>query len=181
MGIRIIAGKHKKRQLKYLVDEATRPTRDLIREAVFSALGDRVENAVVLDLFSGVGTYGLEALSRGAKEVTFVDKRGDVLAVLKENLHVLQETGRLFRADVFHALKLLQSEGKTFDVIFIDPPYQFEQGAGVINALLQYRLLNDDAIIIYEGTSVFAEDEIPAFNTKNYRYGKSIIQMMRKK
>lgn len=179
MGIRIIAGKHKKRQLKYLVDEATRPTRDLIREAVFSALGDQVENAVVLDLFSGVGTYGLEALSRGAKEVTFVDKRRDVLLLLKENLTMLNEEGRILQRDVFLALELLKNEHKRFDLIFLDPPYQAGLGDEVIATLLQYRLLSDNAIIVYEGITALPLPQDWGLSAKTYHYGKTVIQIMR--
>ena len=102
----------------------TRPTTDRTREALFSALGDAVTNARVLDLFAGSGALGIEALSRGAASAVFVEQNRAAIEVLRQNLQKTRlEQGTLRQMEVFRSLADLARSGQTFDLIFADPPY----------------------------------------------------------
>jgi 16S rRNA (guanine966-N2)-methyltransferase len=179
--IRIIGGKYRHRQLKFLVDAYTRPTKDRIREAIFSAIGAATNQANVLDLYCGVGTFGLEALSRGATNVTFVDQRIDVIKVVQENLNLLNEKGVLINQDAISALKSLAETHQQFDLVFFDPPYQNQVAEEVINRLNAYALLKDGAIIVYEGQVAISASTLTEFKVKDYHYGQTIVQIIRKK
>ncbi|MFQ5894355.1 MAG: 16S rRNA (guanine(966)-N(2))-methyltransferase RsmD [Nitrospinota bacterium] len=124
--MRIVAGTAKGRKLRALRGQSTRPTAERVREALFDILGLRVEGARVLDLFAGTGALGLEALSRGAAEVLFIEKDPVAFRLLGENLvHCgFGARGRLLRADVRGALRSLARKGERFDLVFLDPPYR---------------------------------------------------------
>jgi 16S rRNA (guanine(966)-N(2))-methyltransferase RsmD len=117
--MRVIAGTSKGRMLK-IPASITRPTMDRVRAAVFSMLGDRVLEAHVLDLFAGTGAMGIEALSRGADSVTFVDHDKKSTEVIRQNLLITQLHGEVKQLD---AITYLQLQQETFDLIFADPPY----------------------------------------------------------
>ncbi|MDR1414043.1 MAG: RsmD family RNA methyltransferase [Puniceicoccales bacterium] len=114
--------------------EYLRPATDFLREAVFSALGKTVQNAIVLDLFAGVGSYGLEALSRGAKACVFVDKNRLASDAIESNLErVKKSAGRDFGSKVFcrDIFAFAETCSATFDIIFIDPPYNAMETLGM--------------------------------------------------
>ncbi len=118
--MRIIAGKAGRLAIK-VPSAVARPTTDFVRQAIFSILGERVENARVLDLFAGSGAIGLEALSRGAASCVFVDEHRQAANVITENLTKARlEGGRVVRAD---AVSFLKRDTTTYDLIFADPPY----------------------------------------------------------
>ena len=117
--MRVIAGSAGGIPLKIPVHDA-RATMDRVRGAVFSALGEKVPNARVLDLFAGSGAFGIEALSRGAAEAVFVDDHRKAIEVIRANLEKTRLTGQVIRRDVFRFLETCQTQ---FDIIFADPPY----------------------------------------------------------
>jgi 16S rRNA (guanine966-N2)-methyltransferase len=135
--MRIIAGRWRGHPLKAPPGDRTRPTADRVREAWMSALHFELPGSRVLDLFAGSGALGLEALSRGAGEVTFVERAMPALEVLRENVGKLGATQNvhIVRADVFSFLdRLVQAEtGPPFDIVLADPPY----GAGLAADLLR--------------------------------------------
>lgn len=118
--MRIIAGEAKGRKLRRPV-EGTRPFTDRNREALFSSLGDLVMGARVLDLFAGVGSLGLEALSRGAIDATFVEWHPPAVAVLRENVLSLELGGHVISGDVSD---FIEGARGPFDLVFVDPPYE---------------------------------------------------------
>jgi 16S rRNA (guanine(966)-N(2))-methyltransferase RsmD len=118
--VRVIAGHYGGRTLKAPPGNATRPTSDRVREALFSILGGHVRDARVLDLFAGSGALGIEALSRGAKEVTFVDDAVPAIRAIKDNLKALKAWGEIRKAD---AVRFLADPGE-YDLVFLDPPYK---------------------------------------------------------
>lgn len=124
MSLRIVAGSLGGRVIEAPAGRHTRPTGARVREAWFSVLGDRVEQAEVLDLFAGSGALGIEALSRGAAAVQFVEEDRWVFGVLRRNISSLQldSRARLHRGDVFRFLSRLD-EGRRFDLALADPPY----------------------------------------------------------
>lgn len=123
--MRIIAGKAGRIAIK-VPPAVARPTTDFVRQAVFSILGESVENARVLDLFAGSGAIGLEALSRGAASCVFVDEHRQACAVVMENLAKARlDGGRAMKAD---ALSFLKRDAASYDLIFADPPYWKHHG-----------------------------------------------------
>ena len=137
--MRIIAGKAGRLAIK-VPSAVARPTTDFVRQAVFSILGERVDNARVLDLFAGSGALGLEALSRGAASCVFVDVHRQAAQVITENLTKSRLTGgRVVRAEV---TTFLHRDATTYDLIFADPPYLKHPGDhDAIGALLGGELL----------------------------------------
>ncbi len=129
-GIRVVAGTAKGRRLASPPSDATRPTPNRVREAVSNSLYSlgALEGARVLDLYAGTGALGIEALSRGAAEATFVEHDQAMAAVLRRNLETtgLAERAAVMVADVDIALAGLSREGRRFDVAFVDPPYAFD-------------------------------------------------------
>jgi 16S rRNA (guanine966-N2)-methyltransferase len=117
--MRVVAGAFKGRRLQTPRGSGTRPTADRVREALFSVLGD-VSGASVLDLYAGSGALGIEALSRGAASATFVERDPRALASLRRNLEAVGSEAEVRRQDV---LRYLASAAGTFDLVFIDPPY----------------------------------------------------------
>jgi 16S rRNA (guanine966-N2)-methyltransferase len=124
--MRIIAGKARGRRLAAPPGRGTRPLTDRVKEAVFSALGDKVPGARVLDLYAGSGSIGLEALSRGAAEVVFVESSPAAVQVLRKNLAATAlEGGRVAARDVARYLAGVGEE--RFDLVFVDPPWDLGQ------------------------------------------------------
>ena len=119
--MRVVAGKYKRSTLLTLDSLATRPTKDMVKEALFSSI--YVEDSLFLDLFSGSGSIGIEALSRGARDVVFNDLSKDAVKVIKTNLSKFKEDRRVYNLDYLSCLNRLEDK---FDYIFVDPPYAFE-------------------------------------------------------
>jgi 16S rRNA (guanine966-N2)-methyltransferase len=148
--MRVITGSAKGNRLKAPKGMTTRPTTDRVKESLFNILGSIPCNATILDLFAGSGGLGIEALSRGAKIVTFIDKSQVSCQVIRENLAV---TGLLPRAEVCRyemdkALEILNKQGKVFSLIFSDPPYM--EGL----ALKSLRKVNELKLVVPGGIMV---------------------------
>jgi len=148
--VRIIAGALKGRRLRTPRGETTRPTADQVRIALMDALAPRLPGARVLDLFAGAGGVGLEALSRGAAHATFVERDARAVAALRANIAALGVEGRarVVRDDVARALARLARAGETFDVVFLDPPYDTALAAETLAALGDARLLGAGAVVV---------------------------------
>jgi 16S rRNA (guanine(966)-N(2))-methyltransferase RsmD len=123
--MRIIAGEFRSRRLKSLPGDATRPTSDRLRETIFDILQTRIEGAVFVDAYAGTGAVGIEALSRGARHVFFLEKNRAALDAIRENLASLKAERR---ATVYAGPALLTLERcRTADIVFLDPPYDQER------------------------------------------------------
>ena len=148
--MRIIAGDFRGRRLRPPVGMSIRPTADRVREALFSILGLRVRGAEVLDLFAGTGALGLEALSRGASHAVFVDENPGAVAVIRANIDLCKagERSTLLRLPAHRALEQLTASEKSFDLIFMDPPY----GKGLIESTLPHvgEAAAPDALVVAE-------------------------------
>jgi 16S rRNA (guanine966-N2)-methyltransferase len=128
--VRIVAGRWGGRRLSSPKGEATRPTSDRVREALFSILGDRVQDARVLDLFAGSGALGLEALSRGAAAATFVDSAAASVAAVKANLEALGGEAEVHRSDAVRFLRAAPGKARHYDLVLLDPPYRLAERLG---------------------------------------------------
>lgn len=150
--MRVITGIYKGRRLKTLEGSAVRPTSDRMRETLFNILAPRIEGARFLDLCAGSGAIGIEALSRGAGQVTFVESSRKSSTVISENLrHCEIRKGYTFIArDALMALKYLAQEKQQFDLIYFDPPYDSELYSPVLWQIARGNLLTEDGILIVE-------------------------------
>jgi 16S rRNA (guanine(966)-N(2))-methyltransferase RsmD len=178
--MRVIAGRLGARRLKAPAGKGVRPTSDRVREALFAMLGE-LDGARVLDLFAGSGALGIEALSRGAAGVVFVERDAAAVTVLKENLKTLQiEPGEaeVRRADALGALRSAGARKETYDLVFIDPPYgQAREWAPRLQALLP-PLLSPAARVVVESDRR-APLELAAPLQRERRYGDTLIRIHR--
>jgi 16S rRNA (guanine966-N2)-methyltransferase len=173
--VRIVAGEYGGRRLAAPRGGRTRPTADRVREALFSMLGP-VADARVLDLFAGSGALGLEALSRGAREATFVDSSAAAVRAVRANLEALDAAADVRRADARAFLRNARAAGRQYDLVFLDPPYQ-RAGA------LAEALVEDLAAVLAPRARVVAESdrrsplELPLPLQVDRRYGDTVIRI----
>ena len=174
--MRVIAGQYGGRRLQAPPGEATRPTSDRVREALFSVLGPRVQDARVLDLFAGSGALGIEALSRGAAEATFVDSAPAAIRAVRANLTAIGAEAEVRRADVRRFLGSASAAGREYDLVFLDPPYRL---AGRLGGELAAAL----PAVLAPGATVVAESDrrhelelgLPILDER--RYGDTLIRI----
>jgi len=148
--MRIIAGKHKGRKLFELTHLGTRPTIDRVRESIFSKIQFDIKYATVLDLFSGTGAMSFEALSRGAKVVYAIDNSKESYELIKKNNEMLKENLNIVYADFKTSLLDFKKQNKTFDVIFLDPPYETDYAEYALEFIAKNNLLNSNGVIVWE-------------------------------
>ena len=124
--MRVVAGKYGSRPLKSLRGQALRPTSDQLRETLFNILGPGVEGCLFVDVYAGTGAVGIEALSRGAREVVFIERHPAVVALIRRNLHSLEiETGaEILSVDAVRGLEVLAARHRHAHFFFLDPPYE---------------------------------------------------------
>ena len=146
--LRIVAGKWRSRLLPVVIEPGLRPTSERIRETLFNWLASTINGSRCLDLFAGTGALGLEALSRGAREVVFVENSARAAAALKESVKVLEATGaRIHQAD---AINFLQTDHEPFDIVFLDPPFAADLLEDLCRLLSEGNWLADGARIYVE-------------------------------
>ena len=150
--LRVISGTKKGYKLKGPKGKDTRPTEDRVKESLFNILGYINEESVVLDLFAGSGSIGIEFLSRGAKEVYFIDKSYLSIKTIKENLaHTnLEGRAKVIKNDAIRSIKLLGNQQIKFNYIFVDPPYGQGLIIKVIENLWSQGILAKEGIIVIE-------------------------------
>ena len=168
--LRIITGTAKGKKLKTLEGEATRPTSERIKEAVFSAIQFDVEGRRVLDLFAGSGQMGLEALSRGAVSCMFTDAAREAVDIVKENARTTGffDKCRYLVSDYRNYIRKASGRDK-FDLVFIDPPYAMQCSADALKRLLEGGLLAPGAIAVLES----GEEEIDLGSLGSFEVIKS--------
>ena len=153
--MRVIGGKFKGKKLLEPKDKETRPLKDLTKESIFNIINHsnkfsiNIKKTYVLDLFSGVGSFGIECLSQGAGHVTFIEKYQEVLPILKNNLNNLKsETNyEIIESDILNKFKF-QSLKISYDIIFLDPPYKEKVLENILNSIITNKILKDNGIII---------------------------------
>jgi 16S rRNA (guanine(966)-N(2))-methyltransferase RsmD len=156
----ILAGKYRNRYLVKSPSPKVRPTARRLREALFEVIGDKIVGASFLDLCAGTGTVGLEALSRGASHVTFVERSPRFASLLQQNLHrclVLKREAEVVVEDGEPYLQRSAKQEKKWDIVFLDPPYEADY-TPLLNQLAENRLLRDGGLIV---TEHHAEKEMP--------------------
>jgi 16S rRNA (guanine966-N2)-methyltransferase len=172
--VRIIAGEFRGRRIEAPPGLGTRPMLDRVREALFSTLQPRLPDAVVLDLFAGSGSLGLEALSRGARQVRFVERGAPALAALRKNVEALRARSRVevLVADALKPSSWLPS----VDVAFLDPPYAMieESRPRVLRSLatlVESHLADDGVAVLHVPRGALSTDELAPARARVRRYG----------
>ena len=153
--MRIISGKFKGKKLLEPKDTKTRPLKDLTKESIFNIINHSnkfkvdIKNSKILDLFSGVGSFGIECLSREARFVTFIENYKLALSILKKNLDKLQIDRRyeIISEDIFANSTLLNKKN-IFDIIFLDPPYKEKNISFILDKIFNEKLLKNKGVII---------------------------------
>jgi 16S rRNA (guanine966-N2)-methyltransferase len=153
--MRVIGGRFKGKKLLEPKDKETRPLKDLTKESIFNIINHsnkfsiEIKKAYILDLFSGVGSFGIECLSQGADHVTFIEKYDGVLPILKKNINNLKSeiNYEIIENDIlnnfeFKSLKL------RYDIIFLDPPYKEKALKNILNTIIENKILKDNGVII---------------------------------
>ncbi len=148
--MRVVAGSAKGRLLRGARGTRARPITERVKKSVFDILAPDIPEAVCLDLFAGTGAIGIEALSRGADRVTFVECDPRMVSIIQGNLEVTGFKGRarVIRSDVRRALPALARAGEAFDLAFIDPPYGHGLAPAVLEIVCQCGILRDSGIIV---------------------------------
>jgi 16S rRNA (guanine966-N2)-methyltransferase len=173
---RVIAGRYGGRRIRAPRGGATRPTSDRVREALFSILGARVEGARVLDLFAGSGALGLEALSRGARQVTFVESGPAALAALRGNVAALGADAEVVHAEALRWLRAASQAARQYDLVFLDPPYRRAAALGAEVSELLPAVLAPGALVVAESDRR-APIELTIHATDERRYGDTLIRI----
>ena len=153
--MRIISGKSKGKKILEPKDFNTRPLKDLTKESIFNIIihsnkfNVKLDNSNILDLFSGVGSFGLECLSRGSANITFVENYKNVLPILKKNISNLnyQDNVTVIENNILNQLNF-KTFNKKFDIIFMDPPYKEKNLSRVIIDIIDAKILDNNGIII---------------------------------
>ncbi len=182
MSVRVISGSAKGCRLQVPRGFTVRPTPDRAKEGLFNVIGDRVTDCRFLDLYAGSGAIGIEALSRGATDAVFVDKRPRVAETIRRNLSraKLADHASVVVADVGNALEKLKKRGEFFDIIFADPPYMLKNGLEILQVIANREVLDVNGLVIWEHASATS---VPAkvgnmVCIKKVRYGDTAFAFL---
>jgi 16S rRNA (guanine(966)-N(2))-methyltransferase RsmD len=173
--MRIIAGQFKSRHLKATPPSGTRPTSDRLRETLFNILGESVRGCTFLDGCAGVGAIGIEAISRGAETVVFIDQSRKATRMIRENLAAMQidEGFKILEMELRRGLDVCSQDGITFDVAFIDPPYDREQiYTDALDRFSTLPLIALDGVLIFEHSK---RQDLPA-SAGNLKRTRTLVQ-----
>ena len=177
--MRIIGGDYRSKKLFLPKNKETRPLRDLVKESIFNLIDHSkkinidLKNSFVLDLFSGSGSFGIECLSRRAKQVTFLENYPEALEILEKNLKLLKNNSnyQIIKDDFFNHFNLKNTTELKFDIIFIDPPYKETKINEIIQMIKKQQLLNKNGIIIihrHKKDKIKLTDKINILENRNY-------------
>ena len=177
--MKVIAGKYKGRTINTINDRSTRPMLGVAREGIFNSLQFSFENSEVLDLFAGSGSMGIEALSRGAKYVTFIDNSIDCINQIKKNLKEYEKDYSVINLDVTNYISEIVN---SYNIIFYDPPFEYlSEKVNLDIEELSNNLKGEGFIVIHRHTnspSTVLPKDVELYKEKNY--GQSKILILRK-
>lgn len=179
--MRVIAGEVGRRRIRVPRGRGTRPTADRVREALFSTVAPWLDGARVLDLYAGSGALGIEALSRGAASVVFVESDLAAARVIRDNLAALglSDRARIIRADALRAIASLARAGIRFTLILLDPPYNAPLEPA-LSRLARGRLLEDGGLVVIQHFSKTVVPPQQAWSLwKTRRYGETTLTLLK--
>ena len=174
--LRVISGKYKGKNLIGFDIDGTRPTMDRVKESLFGIIQNKIKNSVVLDLFAGSGSLGIEAISNGASEVYFIDNNIELINIIRKNTSGIKENIHIMKSDYKSALELLKNSNIKFDIIFLDPQYNLNLIYDCLNKIVEYNLLSENGIIVCEYETENIEDNVLNL-VKEKKYGSKKIKI----
>jgi len=181
--MRVISGFLKGRNIKGYNIDGTRPTMDRVKMSMFGSIQNYVPNSVVLDLFAGSGNLGIEAISNGAKYCYFVDNNKIAYNTILDNIKSfkIEDKCNVMLNDYNRALDYYKDNNVKFDIIFVDPPYKYEIIEEVITKIRDYKLLNEEGILVLEFQYDKILDNYDGYKLiKNKRYGDKFVYIFKK-
>ena len=184
--MRIIGGKNKGKKIFLPVDKNTRPLRDMVKESIFNLIEHSnkfnisISNSIVLDLFSGSGSFGLECLSRGAKFITFVENYVHALGILKKNISMMNALpfSEIIENNCFELINEKKIFSNTFDIIFLDPPYKYKNINFLIEQIIEKKILKKTGIILihrHKKDDIEITSKLNILDSRKYGISKIII------
>lgn len=181
--MRIVGGSFKGRRLSSFKGMDIRPTSDKVREAIFNILPREFPFKKVLDIFAGTGAMGLEALSRGADDVAFVDSGAEAISIIKKNIEACGARARVYRSDALASLRQFSRKGERFDLIIIDPPYSSTLLRESLEEIDRNGLLAPEGVIVAETSKrIKLEADLKGLELfDERRYGDTIVYFLRLK
>ncbi|MBP5301356.1 MAG: 16S rRNA (guanine(966)-N(2))-methyltransferase RsmD [Bacilli bacterium] len=181
---KIIAGIYRGKNISLIKRNNIRPTKNIVREAIFNIIPEKnIKNKIFLDLFAGCGTVGIEAASRMAKAIYFVDYDYEATKIIKKNLVNLNiKNAIVIKKNFLSSCRYFKEQKIKFDVIFVDPPYNFskKQYLEIFGFFKQNNLLKNKFIFIFESSFILNFLELSDCLIKNYKYGKTFICVIKK-
>lgn len=184
--MRVIAGKARRLPLVAPEGRDTRPTTDRIKETLFNILQDEIPGCHFLDLFSGSGGIGIEALSRGAREAVFVEFGKEALACIRANLKKtkLADQAVVLPVEVTYGISKLEKMGKTFDIIYADPPYRKDFEPKILNLLADSGIVKPGTLVVLESSlettpDYVRESDYEMIRIKKYKTNQQVFLRVR--
>ena len=184
--MRIISGNFRGKKLFFPNNKSTRPLKDIVKESIFNLLlhskklNFNIENSMVLDLFSGSGSFGIECISRGAQKVIFLEQHPDALKSLEKNINLLKEIKNysIIKDDFFDFFSSDKDLDFKFNLIFIDPPYKEKKINEIIEKILEKKILLENGIIIihrHKNDDIALTSKINIFEKRIYGLSKILF------
>ena len=171
--MKVISGMLRGRKIEGYDIDGTRPTMDRVKESLFGMIQDNIYDSMVLDLFAGSGQLGIEAISNGAKMCYFIDNNKKVINILSRNINNLGilNNAKIMLSDWKRAINNFKDKGIKFDLIFVDPPYDYDVYEKILKKINELNLLNDEGLIILEHHNLKLNDEygyLIKYKERNY-------------
>jgi 16S rRNA (guanine966-N2)-methyltransferase len=184
--MRIIGGNFKGKRLFLPKDKSTRPLKDIVKESIFNLIQHskkinvNVENSLVLDLFSGTGSFGIECISRNSKKVFFFEKYPNAIKILEKNLNLLKniDSYEIYKKNIFDFFLSDRNLDLKFDIIFIDPPYKEKKINEIIELILKKKILSQNGILIihrHKKDEIKLTKKLIIFETRTYGISKILF------
>lgn len=178
--MKVISGYLKGRIIKGYNIDGTRPTMDRVKESLFASIQDYLKDSLVLDLFAGSGNLGIEAISNGSDKCYFVDNNRECIKVVNDNINTFKINDKcvVINKDYRCALKYFRDNNIKFDLMLVDPPYDYLVINEILELVYKYNLLNNNGIIVLEYRSDNIDDSLRCYELlKTKKYGDKFISI----
>ena len=178
--MKVISGVLKGRNIEGYNIDGTRPTMDRVKESLFAIIQNNIKNSIVLDLFAGSGSLGIEAISNGANTCYFIDNNKEVIKVLNKNISNLniKSSSKIILSDWKKSLNEFSNQNIKFDLIFVDPPYDYNVYEKILEKVSTLNLLNENGLIILEHSNLkFKDNYNNLMLYKQKKYGSKSINI----
>lgn len=181
--MKIISGSLKGRNIKGYDIEGTRPTMNRVKESIFAIIQNELKNSICLDLFCGSGNLGIEAISNGSKLCYFVDNNDKVIKIVNENITNLniKDKTKVYNFDYKKSIKYFSENNLKFDIIFVDPPYDYHIIDKILTLIDKYNILNDNGIVLVEFEKEKLQEKYGSINLiKEKKYSWKYVYIYQK-